>query len=100
MKKESNFTHKYYGPNRAIGYMQLMPRTAKGLGYDAKDPEQNIQAGVKYLAIQLKRFDGNERKALAAYNAGPNAVKRSKDIPSYTRYYVNKVLDFKSKIEI
>lgn len=61
-------------PAGALGAAQLMPATARELGVDPNDPEQNIEGGKRYLTQQLERFGGDPRKALAAYNAGPNRV--------------------------
>ncbi len=75
----------------AQGYMQLMPDTAKRFGCeDSSDPEQNIQAGTKYLKWLLKRFDGNVALALAGYNAGEGSVDKYDGIPPYneTQNYV------------
>jgi soluble lytic murein transglycosylase-like protein len=74
--------------------MQLMPDTAKELGVDKPfNVEQNIEGGVKYLAELLSLFKGNTRLATAAYNAGPNAVKKYNDVPPYseTKVYVERV---------
>jgi soluble lytic murein transglycosylase-like protein len=79
-----------------MGLMQLMPGTAAGLGVtDAYNIEQNIKGGTQYLCYQLKAFDGDLRLALAAYNAGPNAVRKYSGIPPYaqTQSYVEKVLN-------
>lgn len=88
-----------YRPNArshkgAIGLMQLMPATAAGLEVDDPyDPEQNLRGGTAYLARMLDRF-GSVELALAAYNAGPEAVERYDGVPPYreTREYVRRVL--------
>ncbi len=79
----------------AIGVMQLMPDTAAALGVDPYDTQQNIEGGTKYLRQMLDSFGGDVRKALAAYNAGPQAVRDYNGVPPYreTQNYVNKVLD-------
>jgi len=78
----------------ALGIGQLMPNTAKSLGVDPQDEEQNLIGAARYLQQQLEVFDGDISKALAAYNAGPGAVKKYKSIPPYkeTQNYVKKVL--------
>ena len=76
MKQESSFQPFALSTSGAMGLMQLMPGTAEGLGVsDPYNIEENIRGGVQYLSYQLKAFDNDLKLALAAYNAGPNAVK-------------------------
>lgn len=96
IKEESGFQPFALSTSGAMGLMQLMPGTAEGLGVTAPyNIEQNILGGSTYLYYQLKEFDGNLELALAAYNAGPNAVKKYGGIPPYdqTQKYVKKVLN-------
>jgi hypothetical protein len=91
---ESAFNAKAISSKGAQGLMQLMPGTANDLGVrNAMDASQNIEGGVKYLAALLKQFDGDIKLATAAYNAGPNAVKKYNGIPPYseTKVYVERV---------
>jgi hypothetical protein len=93
-KVESGFNPKAVSPKGAIGVMQLMPDTAKRLGADPSDLEQNIDAGAKLLRELLQKYDGDVVKALAAYNAGEAAVDRFQGVPPYseTQHYVNSVV--------
>ena len=91
---ESGFDASATSPVGAQGLMQLMPRTAEGLGVDANDPGQALMGGARYLAQQLSAFGGRTDLALAAYNAGPTAVRKAGGVPDYaeTQAYVDKVL--------
>jgi soluble lytic murein transglycosylase-like protein len=110
MKVESGGKQEAVSSKGARGLMQLMPATARDLGVDAKDPKQNVDGGSRYLQQQLIEF-GDESLALAAYNWGPNNIKRVMakvraegkrptwanikayvKVPKETREYVDKVL--------
>lgn len=92
---ESRFNAEAVSPKGARGVMQLMPGTARGLGVDARDPAQNIRGGAAYLRSLLDQFDGDIVKTLAAYNAGPGAVRRHGGPPPYaeTQAYIAQVLN-------
>ncbi len=99
MRAESSFQPFALSTSGAMGLMQLMPGTAKGLGVtDPYNIEQNIRGGTAYLSYQLEAFDGDVELALAAYNAGPNAVRKYNGIPPYaqTQAYVPRVLQYYS----
>jgi Transglycosylase SLT domain len=94
IETESNWNAAARSHKGAQGLMQLIPTTAMRFGVnDAYNPQQNVDAGVRYLKTLLERYDGNLDLALAAYNAGEGAVDRAHGIPAYreTRDYVQKV---------
>jgi hypothetical protein len=93
---ESAFDPKAVSAKGARGLMQLMPGTAADLGVDdVYDPRGNLDGGIRHLRGLLDRYHGDVRLALAAYNAGEEAVRRHGGIPPYdeTRQYVRRVLD-------
>ena len=95
MEVESGLDRRALSPKGAVGLMQLMPATAKEMFVaDAWDPAQNIEGGARYLRILANQYDGDVQKTLAAYNAGPEAVRRAGGIPSIpeTQQYVRKVI--------
>ena len=95
LKAESDFDARAVSPKGARGVMQIMPATGKELGLQHFfDPEANLDAGAGYLAALLRRFSRVDL-ALAAYNAGPDAVRRHGGVPPYaeTQAYVSRVLD-------
>jgi soluble lytic murein transglycosylase-like protein len=106
VQAESRFKPTARSGAGAIGLMQLVPRTGKWMGAkDLTNPVQNIAAGTKYLKYLQERFDGNETKMIAAYNAGEGNVKRFGGVPPFkeTRKYLVKVKnyeqEYKSRVE-
>jgi hypothetical protein len=106
VQAESRFKPTARSGAGAIGLMQLVPRTGRWMGArDLTNPAQNVAAGAKYLKYLNERFDGNETKMIAAYNAGEGNVKRFGGVPPFkeTRKYVVKVQnyeeEFKNRVE-
>lgn len=96
MSVESCFDRYAVSRVGARGLMQLMPATAAELGVrDSFDPDENIRGGVEYFSRMLERFDGDITRAVAAYNAGPEAVEHYGGVPPYeeTKTYVRRVME-------
>ncbi|MCT8160891.1 lytic transglycosylase domain-containing protein [Pseudoruegeria sp. SHC-113] len=93
VQQESGWNARAKSHKGALGLAQLMPATARSLKVDPLNPKQNLDGGARYLRIQYNRF-GSWRLALAAYNAGPEAVLKHGGVPPYreTRNYVKKIL--------
>jgi len=95
IKQESKYKSDATSSVGARGLMQLMPATAKRFACnDAKDEACNVEAGTKYLAWLLKRFNGDVKLALAGYNAGEGSVHKYQGVPPFpeTQNYVNKIV--------
>lgn len=93
VQQESGWNPRAVSVKGARGLAQLMPETARQLGVDPRDPVQNLEGGARYLRQMYDRF-GSWRLALAAYNAGPEAVQQHGGVPPYdeTRSYVRGIL--------
>lgn len=100
VEAESRFKPTARSGAGAVGLMQLVPRTGKWMGAkDLTNPAQNVAAGAKYLKYLSERFDGNETKIIAAYNAGEGNVKRFGGVPPFkeTRKYLVKVRNYEQE---
>lgn len=97
---ESAYSQDAISSAGAIGLGQLMPATARDLGVDPRDPLQNLDGSARYLAMMLERF-GDPHLALAAYNAGPDAVRQFRGIPPYreTQNHVARVMAVVARLE-
>jgi len=93
IQAESGWNPKAVSPAGAIGLAQLLPETARKMGVDPHDPKANLEGGALYLKQQFMRFR-SWKLALAAYNAGPEAVEKYDDVPPFaeTQAYVLAIL--------
>jgi soluble lytic murein transglycosylase-like protein len=97
IRAESNYDSQAVSPKGAVGLMQLMPDTAKEYGVKNRfDPVENIEGGVKLLKYLYQTYDQKDDLVLAAYNAGPEAVKKHEGIPPYpeTVQYIQRVKSY------
>ena len=92
---ESKCNLRAHSSSGAVGYVQILPSTAKFVGVNnPANARENIKAGARYLRVLQDQFKSNIRLSLAAYNAGPGAVRKYKGVPPFTetQAYVRKVL--------
>lgn len=91
-KQESNFQNHKQNPSGAVGVFQLMPSTAKRMGLNPYNLNDNIKGGIMYYQMMYKKF-GSMDLALAAYNAGPGNVAKYKGVPPFreTKSFINKI---------
>ncbi len=91
-KIESNFDHSKRSANGAVGVFQILPSTARSMGYDAYSANDNIKSGITYYKKMYQKF-GDVDLALAAYNAGPGNVSRYNGVPPFaeTKRFINKI---------
>ena len=89
---ESNYNPNAVSKVGAVGLTQLMPKTAAGLGVNPLLVDENLKGGATYLQSLLKKYDGDQAKALAAYNAGPGRVDKGGPLPQETQGYVAKIM--------
>lgn len=102
IQQESGGNSRAYSPVGAKGLMQLMDGTAREMGVtQVWDGRQNVMGGTRYLKQLLNQFDGDESLALAAYNAGPEAVRKHGGVPPYqeTQNYVKSVLGYRRQLQ-
>jgi soluble lytic murein transglycosylase len=98
VREESRYDALVISPARAVGLAQILPTTAQAMTGDPsltvhrlKDPATNLTLGARYLRLQLDRFDGDLRLALAAYNAGPGAARRWRNLDADPDYFIEKI---------
>jgi soluble lytic murein transglycosylase-like protein len=91
-KKESGFKHELRSSHGAVGVFQLLPSTAKRMGYNPYYLSENVKAGLTYYKMMYKMF-GSTELALAAYNAGPGNVAKYKGVPPFntTKNFINNI---------
>lgn len=90
-KTESGFRQEARGASGTIGVFQLMPATARNMGYNPYDLDQNIKAGITYYKNMYNKF-GSVEKAVAAYNLGPLPVQRCNCVPSSAKSFVSRIM--------
>ncbi|MDR2200407.1 MAG: lytic transglycosylase domain-containing protein [Deltaproteobacteria bacterium] len=98
IQAESNFNPQAVSPQGAVGLMQILPSTARSMGFHSpQSPRENVRAGARYLKILLKEFGDEEALAVAAYNCGPDNVRRyGGQMPPFTetRVFVSQVMEY------